>query len=437
MPPEPTLKTPASTLPGPDDILRIELPNGIVVLARPNFNSPSIFLAGYLPAGSLFEPDDRLGLANFTALALMRGTARHSFQQIFNTLETAGANLGFDGGTHTVAIGGRALADDLPLILKLVAETLRQPSFPHRAVERLRSQLLTGLAIRAQDTSEMASLAFDQLVYAGHPYSRPDDGYPETIQAITRADLAAYHARHYGPRGLVLTIAGAVEPQRAVDLVAQALGDWHNLDQPEPPPLPQVTPLDTTLTRHVELPGKYEADLVMGAAGPARHAPDYLAASLGNNIFGQFGMFGRIGAVVREQAGLAYAVSSSLNGGIGPGPWLINAGVAPQNIPQAIDLIRAEIARFVSELVASEELADSQANYIGRLPLSLESNAGVAGALLSLERFGLGLDYYQRFTSLIAAITPEEVLQAARHYLHPDRLAIATAGTFAAPEAKP
>ncbi len=426
----------ARALPGPDDILRVELPNGIIVLARSNFNSPSIFLAGYLPAGSLFEEDDKLGLANFTALALMRGTARHSFQQIFNTLETAGANLGFDGGTHTVAIGGRALADDLPLILKLVAETLRQPSFPKKAVERLRAQLLTGLAIRAQDTNEMASLAFDQLVYAGHPYSRPDDGYPETIQAISQADLAAFHTRHYGPRGLVLAITGAVEPQRAVDLVAQALGEWYNPEQTDSPPLPPLNPLKTTLTRHVELPGKFEADLVMGAAGPARHVPDYLAASLGNNIFGQFGMFGRIGAVVREQAGLAYSVYSSLNGGIGPGPWLINAGVAPQNIPQAIDLIRSEITRFVSEPVTAEELADSQANYIGRLPLSLESNAGVASALLSLERFGLGLDYYPRFAGLVAAITPDEILQAAQHYLHPDRLAIATAGTFGAPEAR-
>ena len=431
----PTL--PTSALPGPENILRVELPNGIVVLARANFNSPSVYLAGYLPAGSLFDPDEKLGLADFTALALLRGTARRSFQQIFNALETAGANLGFDGGTHTAAMGGRALADDLPLILKLLSEALRQPTFPQKPVERLRAQMLTGLAMRAQDTNEMASLAFDQLVYAGHPYARPDDGYPETVQAITRADLAAFHARHYGPRGMVLAIAGAVDPQRAVDQVAQALGDWHNPEQPEPPALPPPTPLAATITRHVELPAKSEADLFMGTVGPARSAPDYLATSLGNSVFGQFGMFGRIGAVVREQAGLAYSVYSSLSGGVGPGPWLISAGVAPQNVPQAIELIRAEIARFVSQPVTIDELADSQANYIGRLPLSLESNAGVAGALLSLERYDLGLDYYPRFAGLVAAVTPEDVLQAAQHYLHPDRLAIATAGTFAPSEAEP
>ena len=426
---------PASALPGPDDTLRAELPNGIVVLARANFNSPSVFMAGYLPAGSLFDPGEKLGLADFTALALMRGTIRRSFHQIYNALETVGASLGIDGGTHTAAFGGRALAVDLPLILKLLGEALRQPAFPHRPVERLRTQLLTGLAIRAQDTSEMASLAFDQLVYAGHPYSRPDDGYPETIQAISMADLAAFHAHHYGPRGLVLAIAGAVEPPRAVEQVARALGDWRNPEQPDAPALPPLSPLEGIVTRHVELPGKNEADLLMGVAGPPRRSPDFLAASLGNHILGQFGMFGRIGKVVREQAGLAYSVSSSLSGGIGPSPWLVSAGVAPENMAQAIDLIRAEIARFVNQPVSAEELADSQANYIGRLPLSLESNGGVTGALLSLERYGLGLDYYQRFEGLVRAVTPGEVLEAARRYLHPDRLAIATAGTFSPGEA--
>jgi zinc protease len=419
------------SLPGPHDIRRVELPNGIAVLARANFNSPSVCLTGYLPAGSLFDPDEKLGLANFTALALMRGSARRSFQQVYDALESIGASLGFDGGTHTAAFGGRSLVEDLPLLLDLLAEALRQPVFPPEQVERLRAQLLTGLAIRAQDTSEMASLTFDQVVYAGHPYSRPDDGYPHTIQAISQPDLAAFHARHYGPRGLVIAIAGAIDPQEAIEQVQRTLGDWSNPQQPEPPHLPPVQPLNELVRRHVEIPGKSEADLLLGAVGPARCSPDYLAASLGNSVLGQFGLFGRLGEVVREQAGLAYAVSSSVSGGLGPGPWLVSAGVAPENAEKAIELIRSEIARFVEQPVTEEELADSQASYIGRLPLSLESNSGVAGALLNLERFNLGLDYYQRYPGLVRAVTPQDALEAARHYLHPDRLAIVTAGTFA------
>jgi zinc protease len=417
-----------NALPGPDDITRTVLPNGIVILARANFNSPSVVINGYLDVGSLFDRDEKLGLADFTAAALMRGTQQRNFQQIYDALESVGASLGFGGGTHSNVFSGRALSEDLPLLLGLLVEVLRQPVFPPEQVERLRAQLLTGLAIRAQDTGEMASLTFDQIVYAGHPYSRPDDGYPETVQAIGRDDLVEFQRRHYGPRGMVLALVGGIDPARAVEEATQALGDWQNPSQPEMPALPPWSHLQGVETRRVAISGKSQADMILGTAGPQRSAPDFLAASLGNNILGQFGLMGRIGEVVREQAGLAYYAGSSLSGGPGPGPWHVSAGVDPSNIDQAIDLIRAEITRFVNEPVTADELSDSQANYIGRLPLSLESNAGVAGALINLERYALGLDYYRRYPDLIRAITRQDVLDAARHYLHPDRLGIAVAG---------
>ncbi len=420
------------SFPGPDDIVRRELPNGIVVLFRPNMNSLSVVVTGYLSAGAIFEPDDKLGLAGFTALTLMRGTAQHDFQQIYDRLESSGASLGIDGGTHSAGFYGHALAEDLDLLTETLAETLRQPAFPTDQVERLRDQLLTGLAIRAQDTSEMAALAFDEIVYAGHPYRRPEDGYPETIRAIRREDLAAFHAEHFGPREMVISIVGGVASEQALDSVTRFLGDWENPKQPAQPDLPPLKPLGETISRQVNIPGKSEADIVMGVAGPPRNSPDFLAASLGNNILGQFGMMGRIGESVRERSGLAYHASSSLSGGIGPGPWLFIAGVDPKNLEKVIALISQEISRFVNEPVTSEELADSQANYIGRLPLSLESNAGVASALLNLERYKLGLDYYQRYPDRIRAISAEEILETAQRYLHPDRMAITTAGSFEA-----
>jgi zinc protease len=415
-------------LPGPEDITRIELPNGIVVLSRADYNSASVAINGFLHAGSLLDPDEKLGLADFTASALLRGTQQHSFQEIYDTLESVGASLSISGGTHTTTFHGKSLQEDLGTVLALLAQALRQPLFPNEHVERLRAQLLTGLAIRAQDTAEMASLTFDQIVYAGHPYSRPDEGYPETIQAIQREDLVDFHRRNYGPRGMAIAIVGGIQPEKAVEIVQEILGDWENPEQPGIAPLPPLAPLSHTTSRRVVILGKSQADVVIGAAGPARSAPDYLAASLGNNILGQFAMMGRIGKVVREAAGLAYYAASSLGGGLGPGPWDVSAGVDPQAVDPAIDLILQEIRRFTSEPVTSEELADSQANYIGRLPISLESNVGIASALLGLERYQLGLDYYRRYPDLVRAITAEQVLQAARHYLDPDRLAIAVAG---------
>ncbi|MEM5776022.1 MAG: insulinase family protein, partial [Anaerolineaceae bacterium] len=192
--------------------------------------------------------------------------------------------------------------------------------------------------------------------------------------------------------------------------------------------LPALSPLTAEVREHIALPGKSQTDLVMGGFGPKRSSPYYLAASLGNNILGQFGMMGHIGDVVREQAGLAYYASTSLNSWINTGSWEVSAGVNPANLQRAIDLILAEIRRFITEPVSLEELQDSQANYIGRLPLSMESNNGVAAALLNIERFQLGLDYYQQFPAQVKAITPEAVLQAAQNYLFPGQMVAISAG---------
>jgi len=139
-------------------------------------------------------------------------------------------------------------------------------------------------------------------------------------------------------------------------------------------------------------------------------------------------MMGRIGDVVREKSGLAYYAYSSLSSGLGPGSWEVSAGINPQNVKKASDLIIDELKRFVQEGVTADELADSKANFIGRLPLSLESNGGVANALLNIERYDLGLDYYRRYAGLVDEVNREDVLNTARKFIDPDRLAIAVAG---------
>lgn len=416
------------SLPGPKDIHREVLPNGIVVLARSNFNSPSVHISGYLPVGSLVESDEKLGLADFVSSALMRGTEKHTFDEIYNQLESVGASLGFDSNVHTISFGGRSLVEDLPLLLGKLSESVRQPIFPRHEIEKLRAQFLTGLAVRAQDTSEMASLIFDQLLYDGHPYSRPTEGFPETVQAITRRDLVDFHRRYFGPRGMVIAVVGGITPKRAVEAVQRVLGGWQVRAQTEMPVLPDYVPLKRTVKRHYKIAGKSQSDLIVGTSGPRRRDPDYFAAALGNSVLGQFGMMGRIGDVVREKSGLAYYAYSSLSAGIGPGSWEVSAGVNPGNVNKTLDLIMRELKRFVKDGVRSAELADSQANFIGRLPLSLESNGGVAGALLSIERYDLGLDYYTCYADTVRAVTRAAVVETARKHIDPDRLAISIAG---------
>ncbi len=416
------------SIPGPHDIHRKVLSNGITLLVRSNFDSASVVISGILGAGSMFDPAEKLGLAHFTSMSLMRGTKNADFQTIFERLESVGASLGFGASVHNTSVGGRSLIEDLPLLVDTMADSILNPSFPEQYFDRLKNQLLTGLAIRAQDTTDMASITFDKLLFPNHPYGSPEDGYVETVTAITRQDLIDFHAHHYGPGNMVLVVVGAVEPETVFDLFEKKLGGWNNPQLAVAPKIPSIKPPQNSIREHIALQGKSQADIVMGTIGPKRHAPEYLAASLGNNILGQFGMMGRIGDAVREKAGLAYYASTSVNSWIECGSWEVSAGVNPVNIDKAIRLIIEELDKFRSEPVLQSELEDSQANYIGRLPLSLESNSGVANSILNLERFSLGLDYFQKYPDLVRAVTTSQILEAAQKYIDPQKLVIASAG---------
>ena len=418
-----------AALPGPHDTTRVVLPNGISVLVRENPGSPSVVLDGALQAGAIYEGRARAGLASFTADMLKRGCAQFSFDEIYERLEAAGANLGFSSGVHTLSVGGKALAEDLELLLELGAAVLQAPTFPVDHIERVRGEILTSLALRAHDTRAVSAMAFyDALYGAEHPYGYEDDGYPDTVQAITAADLSAYHAAHYGPAGMSLVIVGGVTVKAAVALVERYFGSWKNPQQAARAAAPGATAPSAPITRRMPLAGKTQSDVVLGFLGPRRADADYQAARVANNILGVFGMYGRLGASVRNRAGLAYYSLSRINASFGPGTWRMLAGVNPANVDKTVKLMMREAERMTSTLVTVEELAENQSQIIGMLPLQLESNEGVAGALASMESFGLGLDYLQRMPGIIAALTRPELREAARRYLQPQHRVLAVAG---------
>ena len=310
-----------------------------------------------------------------------------------------------------------------------ISDALRRPIFPERQVERLRGEIITGLKIREQDTRFIAGRAFRELAYPpGHPYRRNGDGQIEIMERIPRDHLGVFWRQHAGPRGMIVVIVGAVQAEDAIRQVAECFADWQNPQQPAAPPLPPVPPLEQVYERAVSMPGKSQSDIVLGVAGPSRFAEDWYAANLANSVMGVFGMFGRIGAEVREKRGLAYYSYSRLDGGLGPGAWRVIAGVNPANVYRAVEAMVGEIRRITTEPVSAEELADVKANFTGRLPLQLETNEGIAGTILMMERYGLGLDYLRRYPDIVNAVTAEDVLAAAQRYLNPDVYALAIAG---------
>ncbi len=175
--------------PGPESITRSVLDNGLVVLARENHAAPLITLEGYLPAGSIHDPANQVGLSAFVAGMLSRGSAGYDFDAFNEAIEAVGANLTFASDKHLTNFSLSCLSEDFPRLLVVLADAIRNPTFTEGLVERLRNQKQIGLQERAQDTASMANLRYHETIYGDHPYGRSTSGYVETIAHITVDDL--------------------------------------------------------------------------------------------------------------------------------------------------------------------------------------------------------------------------------------------------------
>ena len=216
------------SLPGPESILRRELANGIVVLVRENFASPSVVFSGFIPGGSLGEPIDKAGQADLAVSALMRGTHNRDFQAIYESIESIGANLALGTGKHTTSFFGKGLAEDLDQLLELLSDVLRFPAFPDEQIERLKAEKLTRLALRDQNTGAMAQLAFNDLAYSDHPYRIPTDGFSDSVRSATIKDLKEYHRTLIGPQGMVIAVVGAVQSKKVIKVLEDLFCGWEN-----------------------------------------------------------------------------------------------------------------------------------------------------------------------------------------------------------------
>lgn len=415
---------------GPHTIRRTTLTNGIRVVVQENHTSPSVVIRGYLWAGSISDPPEKAGLADFTAAAMRRGSLTRTYQEINEQIESVGASVFFDAGRRLTYFGGKSLAEDLTLLVDMLADLLQHPAFPPQEIEKLRGQTLTHLKELEDDTRHLAERDFRQLLYPDHPYGRPVEGTLESIPLIRRDDLIAFYQEHYGPAGVVIVVGGDVTATAVFELLEKQLGSWrpdaaHAVAEMPPVRVPQDA------CRSVRtLTNKTQVDIVLGTVGLPRTSPDFYAARVADTILGHMGLMGRLGDTVRDQMGLAYYAYSDLEAGLGPGPWSVTAGVAPEHVARAIEAIRTEITRMRDEVVSQEELEDAQDYLTGTLPLRLETNEGITATLLDMELYGLGDDYIIRYPSLIRAVTREEVLAVTRKYLDVARFALAIAGPY-------
>ena len=409
---------------------RERLYNGAVVLAKETRTTPAVALSVTFRAGSVYDPPDRVGLANFLSRVIDRGTTTRSADDIAEALDGRGVSLMVVATRQAMTLACTCLAEDFDAMLELIADICRRPTFPEQEIETRRREIITSIRQDEDSPAVMAAEGLMGLLYPdGHPYGQRTRGTIATVEAVRRSDLADFHARTFTPSSLSLVVVGDVETSRVIAQAVRVFGDWKGGAAPD---ASVPDPSRPTTRRQLVTPmmNKAQADIAYGFVTIARADPSYDALLVMNNVLGQYALGGRLGDSIRERQGMAYYVFSAFDANVGRGPLVIRAGVDPRNVDRAVGSIDQELRRLAADGVTARELKESQQYLVGSMPRTLETNAGIAAFLQNVEYFGLGLDYDVRLARLIGEVTLEQVNAEARRHLEPDRAALSIAGPY-------
>ncbi|MFI5340673.1 MAG: M16 family metallopeptidase [Candidatus Methylomirabilales bacterium] len=417
-----TAETGPAASPG-SRVVRTVLANGLTLIAAENRVANSLAIKGYVLAGPVSDPPAKSGLSSVTATLLTKGTRTRSASALAEALDFLGASLSIQAEQETVGITAQMLSEHFDKVLDLLADCLRDPTFPAPELAKTVGQLKTTLAHEAEDPRERAQRELFGLLFpAGHPLHRNPKGQLADLDGITREDVVQFHDRFYQPVRTVLVIAGDLSPTQILTSVERAFGSW---TVPQGPPLAARPPMPTVSasSRHtVVLPGKSEAIVMLGGNGITRDNPDYYPAFLANRVLGGGGLGTRLMQTLRERQGLVYAVYSYYWPVLAERPWVLFLQTAPGAVDRVVVDSLTEIARLQDGGATTEELEQVKASAIGSLALTMEDQMGMAFVLRDTEIFNLGLDYPRRFPVDVRAVSAEQVQAAARKYLHPDHL---------------
>lgn len=407
---------------------RAVLPNGAVAIVQETFFSPAVTISAAFRAGSLYEPDDRSGLAWFLARVIDRGTSTHSADDIAAILDDRGVALRVSTNRHVIVLSCTCLSEDFAEMLGLIADIARRPVFPQDQIDKRRAETITMIRQDADNPGVRASETLQSMLYgAAHPYGRPVKGSIETVEGFTRQALAELHAARFAPSTLSLVVVGDVRTEEALGHVTRVFGDWHAVPRGDRavPPVPKPTERRRI---DIEMADKSQSDIAYGFTSITRLDPGYYSHWVMNVILGQFGLGGRLAENIRERQGMAYYAFSGFDPSLGPGPLVIRAGVDPKNVERAVDAIDAEVRALASDGPTERERAETLQYLVGSIPRMLENNPAIATFLQTAEFFGLGMDYDRRLPSLVGSVTLESVHAAAASVLDPARASIVVAG---------
>ncbi|HKA19055.1 MAG TPA: pitrilysin family protein [Blastocatellia bacterium] len=412
------------------DVERVELSNGLVLLLSENHSIPSVSINAIVQAGSRFEDDNKAGLASLVGSLLDAGTETRTSQQIAETIEAVGGQLGTYGNYQSSGVMVRALSQDTVLGLDVTSDLIMNPNFPEAKVREHVDRRIAQIKSRLDVPRTQASDVFNEIVYEGSPQHRPSIGYEGTVKTLTRANVEQFYRRFYVPQITKVAIAGDFDKNLVKGLVEATLGTWKapgDFDIPEVRrPVRQTSPIFESVNAPKE-----QVNVIMGHLGIERSNPDYYALLVMDTILGSSpGFTSRIPRVLRDEQGLAYTTFSNItsSAALDPGRFIAYIGTAPENLERAVSGLRKEIARIVEGGVTEEELETAKLYLTGSFVFRFQRNSQIAEFLLEAEIYGLGFDFLERYPQLIREVSVEDVWRVTQKYIDPDNLTTVVVG---------
>jgi zinc protease len=402
-----------------------QLENGIRLLVKEHHAVPVVSLQAVVLGGVLFEDEDNMGINNFLAGLLTRGSERFSRQALAEAVESLAGNLRGFSGRNSLGLSGTFLSTPrCDKAVELFLDTLLHPTFPEDEVEKRRREVLLALKNREDDLAQLAFDLFYQTVFTTHPYRFSLLGSESTVRTLTRAQLAAYYRTLLNPARLVISVVGDVDTTEVMAYLRSALAPLPMTSTVMA--LPPTEPRATAVRRIHKAVDKQQAHIILGFQGVTLTDPDRYPLKVLDAVLSRQG--GRLFYELREQRALAYSVTAFTVEGIAPGVFGVYVGTDPSKVDEAVATVCTELGRVRNELVSQAELEQAKKYLIGSYEISLQSNSSQAEEMAFNELYGLGYDNGRRYLAAIQNVTAQDLQRVARTYFDEHAYTLVTVG---------
>ncbi|MGB7070214.1 MAG: pitrilysin family protein [Pyrinomonadaceae bacterium] len=396
-----------------------KLENGLEVFVVEKPELPKVSVSVVTRAGSIADTAAKVGTASLTARIMRRGTKSRSAIAIDDTLGTLGTTLGGGSTKEYASLGMEVLKRSLDPAMEIMADVALNPTFPAIEFEREKKLALDGLAQAASNPNAVAQrVAFMAAFGPDHPYGRPSGGLPETVSAIGREDLVAFHQTYWKPASTAVIFVGDVSLEEAAALARKHFGSWQGGSAPAVN-VPAVKPLPTGKVYLIDRPGSAQTVVAQILAAPERKSKDYYPLSLANAVYG--GGFGtRLNLNLREDKGYSYGVFSEPQHFANSGTWIAGGGVQTNKTKESIVEFVKELKYIAGEKpITDKEFTTARLAKIRGYAQQFEAYSRIGQQIADLWVAGLPFSTLQAETDEISKLQLAGVNAVAAKYAVP------------------